>query len=75
MCFLFQNCDDPNETLYIGGTNAAGNGSLQCGQMTLDTLRQISPFCCWSHDERAAICLADCARDQSARCQSIENAG
>jgi hypothetical protein len=43
--------------------------------MTLDTLRQISPFCCWSHDERAAICLADCARDQSARCQSIENAG
>jgi|SRR2546421_7250321 hypothetical protein len=43
--------------------------------MTLYTLCQLSPFCREPHDERAAICFADFARDQPARCQSIENAG
>jgi hypothetical protein len=31
MSFLFQDCDDLIETLDIGGANAAGNGSFQCG--------------------------------------------
>jgi len=43
--------------------------------MTLDALRQFSAFCRRSHNERAAICFADCARDQPAPCQAIENAG
>jgi hypothetical protein len=43
--------------------------------MTLDALRQLSPFCRWSHDKCAAIRFANCARDQAARCQSIENTG
>jgi hypothetical protein len=43
--------------------------------MTLDALRQLSAFCRRSHHERAAICFADCARDQAALCQAIENAG
>ena len=42
--------------------------------MTLDALGQLSPFCRLSHDKRAAICFADCARDQAAPCQAIENA-
>jgi len=42
--------------------------------MTLDALRQFSAFCRRSHNERAAICFADCARDQPAPCQAIENA-
>jgi hypothetical protein len=43
--------------------------------MTLDALRQLSPFCRWSHDERAAISFADFARDQPAPFEPIENAG
>jgi hypothetical protein len=43
--------------------------------MTLDALRQFSAFCRRSNNERAAICFADCARDQPAPCQAIENAG
>jgi hypothetical protein len=43
--------------------------------MTPDTLRQLSPFCRESHDKRAAIYFTDCARDQTARSQPIENAG
>ena len=43
--------------------------------MTVNTLRQFSPFCRQSHNKRAAICFADCARYQPARCQTIENAG
>jgi hypothetical protein len=43
--------------------------------MTLDPPSQLSAFCRWFHHERAAIRFADCARDQPARCQTIENAG
>jgi hypothetical protein len=43
--------------------------------MALDTLRQFSPFCRWFHHERAPIRFANCACDQSTRCQTIENAG
>jgi hypothetical protein len=43
--------------------------------MTPDALRQFSPFYRRFHNERAAICFADCARDQPAPCQAIENAG
>jgi hypothetical protein len=75
MRFLFERRDYLVETLDVGGANVMGNSAFQCRQMTLDALRQLSPFCRWSHDERAAICFADCARDQPAPCQAIENAG
>jgi hypothetical protein len=74
MRFLFQSCDDSVKTLNIGGANAMDNGSFQCGQMTLDALSQLAPFCGWFHDEGATICFAHRARNQPARCQSIENA-
>jgi hypothetical protein len=43
--------------------------------MTLDTLCQPSPFCRQPYNKRAAICFADCSRDQPAFCQSIEDTG
>jgi hypothetical protein len=74
MRFLFQSCHDLVETLDIGGANAMDNGAFQCGQMTLNALRQLPSFCRQSDYECAAICFADCSRDQPAPCQSIENA-
>jgi hypothetical protein len=75
MRFLFQGRDDLVETLDVGGANALDNGAFQCGQMTMDALRQLSPFWRWCHHERAAVCFANCARDQPAPGQTIENAG
>jgi hypothetical protein len=75
MRFLFQRRDNLLEGPDFGGVNATGNRTFQSRQMTLDALRQLSAFCRWSHNKRAAICFADCARDQAALCQAIENAG
>jgi hypothetical protein len=63
MCFLFQNRNDPVETLDIGSANAPDHRAFQCGEMTLYAMREFSPFCRWSHHKCAAICFADCARD------------
>jgi hypothetical protein len=75
MCFLFQGRDDSVETLNIGGAYAMDNGTFQCGQMTLNPVREFSPLCRWSHHECPAICFVQCSRDQTAPCQTIENAG
>jgi hypothetical protein len=55
MRFLFQACDDLIETPDIGGANAMDDGAFQCGQMTLDALRQLPSFCRQSDYECAAI--------------------
>ena len=75
MCFLFQSHHDPVETLDIGSANALDHGAFQCGEMTLNAMREFLPFCRWSHHKCAAICFAHCARDQAAPCQTIENTG
>ena len=71
MCFLFQSRHTLLKPLISAALTRWINGAFQCGEMTLNAMREFSPFCRWSHHKCAAICFAHCARDQAAPCQTI----
>ena len=74
MCFLFDDGKDFQERPYLASRYPSAHGALELREAPVHAARNRPPLRCQRDDEGAAIGGADCARDQAAVGQPIEDA-